>query len=150
MSPLRRPICVRHAGWRGWRGWRVRFADDAVGYQLGRHQVQAITTAGKRSWPRGGVQLRMPVGTVVTVTEAARALRCGRTRVFELLASGHLGRGVRFGRETVVTVASIEALQTVQAHHPAPRRRRPKRCGRLRTRSALCRSRIVRVDQPDR
>src|SRR3954465_711339 len=72
------------------------------------------------------------LGTVVTVSEAARALRCGRTRVFELLAEGRLVRGQKFGRETVVTIASIEALQAAQTPGAPPRRRRqPTRRGRL-------------------
>ena len=68
-------------------------------------------------------------GTVVTVTEAAQVLRCGRTRVFELLATGRLVRGERFGRETVVTIASLEALQTRQVGRPSAPKRRWSRHG---------------------
>lgn len=57
-------------------------------------------------------QLRGPPPVSIPVEEAARHLGCARTQVFELLRRGQLRRGKSVGRRTMVTVASLEALQT--------------------------------------
>lgn len=46
---------------------------------------------------------------LLTVEEAGRLLRVGRTRVFELLQAGELA-GVRLGRKRCVTRRSLDAL----------------------------------------
>jgi excisionase family DNA binding protein len=47
--------------------------------------------------------------SLLTVVEAAEELRVSRTRIFELLAAGHL-EGVRLGRSRCVSRRSINAL----------------------------------------
>lgn len=63
-----------------------------------------------------------PRASSITVTAAANRLGCARTRIFELLASGALTRGKRFGHEATVTVESLEALERPETSTPAPKR----------------------------
>jgi hypothetical protein len=51
-----------------------------------------------------------PASHVVTVDQAAELLHCKRRRVFQYLEQGLLRRGKRHGRETTITLASIDAL----------------------------------------
>jgi hypothetical protein len=44
----------------------------------------------------------------VTVREAADMLACGKEHIFDLLKASKLKRGPRFGKETTVTMRSIE------------------------------------------
>jgi excisionase family DNA binding protein len=60
------------------------------------------------------------VSPLLTVDEAAARLRCARTRVFALLASGVLERGPKYGRKTVITAASVEAALQAPEPEPAP------------------------------
>lgn len=48
---------------------------------------------------------------VLTVAQVRVLLHCGRNRVFELLAAGHLVRARRSGRETLITRSSVERYQ---------------------------------------
>jgi excisionase family DNA binding protein len=69
--------------------------------------------------------------TLLTVEEAAQALRCSRRRVFELLADGTLARGPKYGRQTVITAGSVEAALLANepappATEPTPKRRTPR------------------------
>ena len=59
----------------------------------------------------------------IPVAEACALLHCGRTRIFELLASGRLRR-VRIGRKTLVGVESINALLAPPEPKRSPRRAR--------------------------
>jgi excisionase family DNA binding protein len=43
----------------------------------------------------------------VTVTEAGKYLRCSESKVFRLLKDGSLTRGVSPGKQTLVTISSI-------------------------------------------
>jgi excisionase family DNA binding protein len=45
---------------------------------------------------------------VLTVEETAQHLLCGRNKVYELLASGHLKRAKRLGHKTLITRASLD------------------------------------------
>jgi excisionase family DNA binding protein len=65
----------------------------------------------------------MTAPALLTVAEAAETLRCSRTRVFELLASGVLVRGRRFGRRTVILAESVFAALEQEYHPPAPPKR---------------------------
>lgn len=66
---------------------------------------------------------------LLTIEEAAQALRCSRSRVFELLADGTLARGVRYGRRVVITAESVQAA--LEAPPPeAPRHRRRTRASK--------------------
>lgn len=67
----------------------------------------------------------------LTVAEAAELLRCGRSRVFELLAEGRLVRAPKFGRHTVITRESVEALLAPADPPPAKRRRAPRSARQL-------------------
>lgn len=70
----------------------------------------------------------MSVSPNVTVEEAAELLHCGRSRVFELLADGRLQRGPKFGRQTVITRESVEALaRGEETEKPKRRRQRVSR-----------------------
>ncbi|MFT4010886.1 MAG: helix-turn-helix domain-containing protein [Nocardioidaceae bacterium] len=51
---------------------------------------------------------------VVDIPEAQTALRCGRTKVYELLDNGEL-TGVKIGRKRLVTWSSIEAFVARQS-----------------------------------
>lgn len=64
----------------------------------------------------------------LTVPETATALRCSTRKVFQLLQAGVLTRGPQFGRETIVSRASVvAALAAASAENaPRPRRRRPR------------------------
>ena len=57
-------------------------------------------------------QLGAPPPVSIPVEEAARRLGCARTQVFKLLCQGQLQRGKSVGRRTMISVASLEALQT--------------------------------------
>jgi excisionase family DNA binding protein len=46
---------------------------------------------------------------VVSISEAARRLSLGRTKVYELIASGQL-KTLKLGRRTLITMASVQAL----------------------------------------
>jgi excisionase family DNA binding protein len=63
---------------------------------------------------------------LLTVAEAAETLRCSRTRVFELLASGVLVRGRRFGRRTVILAESVFQALEQEYHPPTPKRIRKR------------------------
>ena len=65
----------------------------------------------------------------LTVEEAAAQLRCGRNRVFELLAEGRLQRAPKFGRKTVITRESVDLLASGEEPQ-APKRRRAPRSGK--------------------
>lgn len=55
---------------------------------------------------------------VLTIQEAAETMKCGRTRIYELIADGTLVRGKQFGRKTVVIAESVfNALEAT--YHPA-------------------------------
>lgn len=64
----------------------------------------------------------------LTVDEAAALLRCGRRRVFELIADGTLTKAPRYGRHTVVTTESVHAALE------APVEDAPKKRVRFRSR----------------
>lgn len=51
----------------------------------------------------------------LTVPETAARLGCGRTKVFYLLEAGVLARGASLSKGTLVTIASIEALERALA-----------------------------------
>lgn len=84
-----------------------------------------------------------PPGLGLTILEVAARLRCSRSRVFGLLRTGDLDRvdGAP-GRETLVTVASVEAyersLVPSAARRPAPK---PKPKPRAPTAADLARRR---------
>lgn len=66
---------------------------------------------------------RLPIHAI-TVEDAALVLGCGRTQVFALLKSGRLTRAKSFGKRTLITLASVTALQDpapVQVRAPTPR-----------------------------
>lgn len=80
----------------------------------------------------------------VPVDEAAARMRCSRRRIFQLLADGKLRR-VRYGRQTLVGVESIDAAmgQTAQ-----PKYRAPALPGfRPFTRADLQRRRVERMEE---
>lgn len=58
---------------------------------------------------------------LLTIEEAATELHCSRRRVFQLLESGQLQRGVRLGKRGRVTRESVDALVA-----PLPLPRPPK------------------------
>lgn len=63
-------------------------------------------------------------GPKVTVERAAEILHCGRSRVFELLASGALSRAPKVGRVTVLWTSEVLAFHGTPP--PAPRARKPR------------------------
>lgn len=52
---------------------------------------------------------------VVTREEAQRRLGCGRRKIFELLKTGELVRGRRFGKKMVITLESLVRLEHERA-----------------------------------
>jgi hypothetical protein len=62
--------------------------------------------------------------------EAMARLRCGETRLKQLIRSGKL-ESCKVGRQRVVSVASIDALLAAGAAAATPRRRAGRRPGRL-------------------
>ncbi len=50
-----------------------------------------------------------PGATAITVEQAAARLGCSRSRVFELLKAGKLGRAPGPGRRTLITLSSVDA-----------------------------------------
>jgi excisionase family DNA binding protein len=79
--------------------------------------------------PKPGAGLA-PLG--LRIAETAHFLRCSSTTIHRLLASGKL-RGVKVGSNTIVTMASIQALRQAAPRTPPPpprnvtntKRRRP-------------------------
>ena len=67
-------------------------------------------------------QVGVPSPVFIHVEEAARRLGCARTQVFKLLCQGRLRRGKSVGRRTMISVASLEALQAGEVQ-TQPRRR---------------------------
>lgn len=73
---------------------------------------------------------------VLTIREAAETMKCGRTRIYELIADGTLVRGKQFGRRTVVLAESVFAAleaeyhPTVPAKPPKPARERAEKKAR--------------------
>lgn len=64
-------------------------------------------------------------GPAVPVDEAAKILGCGRSRVYELLASGSLVALPKVGRTRMITRTSVEALLTrFGAQKPRARQRK--------------------------
>ncbi|MFP2929489.1 helix-turn-helix domain-containing protein [Pyxidicoccus sp. 3LG] len=62
------------------------------------------------------------------VEEVARRLGCARTQVFKLLHQGQLKRGRSVGRRTMISVASLDALQTGESQRqPRSRTAKPRR-----------------------
>lgn len=57
---------------------------------------------------------------VLTIKEAAETMKCGRTRIYELIADGTLVRGKQFGRRTVVLAESVFAALEAEYHPAAP------------------------------
>jgi hypothetical protein len=55
-----------------------------------------------------------PMAGKLTVLQVAHRLGCSRTKVFEYLESGELSRAPSHGRATMVTLASVEALEAPQ------------------------------------
>lgn len=53
----------------------------------------------------------MSTGPGLTIKECKARLKCGKTKINELIASGTLVKGKRVGRETVITLASVEKLE---------------------------------------
>lgn len=67
------------------------------------------------------------MNAILTVAEAAVALKCSRSRVFKLLADGVLVRAPKYGKLAVVTATSVEAALYVPEQAPKiPRARKPK------------------------
>jgi hypothetical protein len=65
---------------------------------------------------------------LMTAAEAMATLRCGKTRLFELLADGTIQRGARYGRHLVILAESVYAACEAEYHPPeAPKRRRGRR-----------------------
>lgn len=67
-------------------------------------------------------------------TVAAERLNCGRTRIFKLLREGRLARPrERFGRDLMVTVASLEVVEreghAPERPEPTPQPQRSRRRG---------------------
>lgn len=60
---------------------------------------------------------------MLSVEDTATRLGCSRRRVFGLLREGRLLRAERLGKETQVTIASIELLERAVTGAPEPRRR---------------------------
>lgn len=65
----------------------------------------------------------------LTVEATAARLGCKRTRVFALLRSGRLKRGVRTGRTTMVQLASVEAFERGDEPPRPPKRQRARARG---------------------
>lgn len=57
---------------------------------------------------------------LLTIDEVSQTLRCSRRRVFELLATGTLVRGPKYGRQTVVLAESVFAALEAEYHPPPP------------------------------
>ncbi len=74
----------------------------------------------------------------LTVLEAAAQLHCGRSRVFELIASGELKTARSAGRRTLVTSESVERY--LLGGRRAPRARPLGRCARPEDQRALIRA----------
>lgn len=68
-----------------------------------------------------GVQ--MSDGPTVTIARAAELLHCGRTRVFELIASGQIEVAPKFGRKTVVVTESVLRALTAGPRRQGRRRK---------------------------
>jgi len=64
---------------------------------------------------------------LLTVEQAAEQLLCSRSRVFELLATGVLKRGPKFGKKTCVTAKSVEQAIREHGEDSPPPKRRPSR-----------------------
>lgn len=74
---------------------------------------------------------------LLTIDEAAALLRCGRTRVFELIAEGRIERAPKFGKKTTVKRASVLACidEPIEPASPLPPKRfrpRPQTVSALR------------------
>lgn len=63
----------------------------------------------------------------LSVDEAAAALGCSRTRVFELLRDGTLTRARRMGRRVTVLAESVERARRVPERTAPQRKRRAPR-----------------------
>lgn len=61
--------------------------------------------------------------SLLTIQESAARLHCSPRRVYELLASGLLARGPRYGKRTVVTEESVVAA-LVPVEVPLKRKRK--------------------------
>lgn len=61
---------------------------------------------------------------LLTVPEVAAMLRCGRSKVFELLQDGTLQRGPCFGRKTVILQESVfNVMESAYDPPPPPKKR---------------------------
>ncbi len=79
---------------------------------------------------------------LLTIPEAAAALRCSRSRVFVLLAEGVLQRGTRYGRRAVILAESVAAALSAQPEPvPVKRQRRVKRSTASEIDAVLARAR---------
>lgn len=85
---------------------------DRATHQFGQAALGDVTNDAPASSARRASSPPLPHSPLVlTVPEAAARLACGRSKIFELLATGELRRAQALGRRTLVTVASIERLE---------------------------------------
>jgi hypothetical protein len=66
-------------------------------------------------------QVPTPGSQAVTVDAARALLGCGRSQIFALIKSGALKRASKVGRQTMITLSSLEALQGQASQQAAPR-----------------------------
>jgi hypothetical protein len=103
----------------------VASANDAGPFAMVLAEVRALRAevqAQRQELQELRHQVGAPPPVSVPVEDAARRLGCARTQVFKLLCRGQLQRGKSVGRRTMISVASLEALQ-VGDIQPQPRRR---------------------------
>lgn len=64
-------------------------------------------------------------GPTITVQRAGEILHCGRTKVFELVADGHIRTAPRFGRRATVYTEDVTRLALEGIPTRGRRRRAP-------------------------
>ena len=66
-----------------------------------------------------------PEAVAMTVRQAAARLGCSPKKIFSLLRDGELKRGRKHGRQSMVTVESVEKVSRLPGTKAAPKRPEP-------------------------
>lgn len=90
-------------------------------------------------------QVGAPLPVSIPVEEAARRLGCARTQVFKLLCRGQLQRGKSVGRRTMISVASLEALQAGESQTRSRRRTAQPRRAQVQAQTLAAAIRDLRI-----